>query len=161
MPGSDTPQPADAGTLRTIALLEGAKGLFVLLAGFGLLSLLHRDLHHAAAELVRNLHLNPAAHYPRIFLDLADRVTDGELWLLAGAALFYALLRLAEAYGLWQQQLWAEWFGVVSSGLYLPVEVYEVVVAFTWAKGVILAVNLCVVWFLARALRSGQPEEIG
>lgn len=147
--------------IRTIALLEGAKGFLVLVAGFGILALIHDDLHRVAAELVRNLHLNPAAHYPRIFLDLADRTTDGELWFLAGAALLYALLRLAEAYGLWREQLWAEWFGVVSSGLYLPIELYESVTAFSWAKGLILAVNLCVVWFLSSALRSDKLREIG
>lgn len=144
--------------IHTIAILEGTKGLLVLMAGFELLSLIHQNLHNAAAELVRNLHLNPAGHYPRIFLDLTDRVTNGELWLLAGGALLYALLRLAEAYGLWWQQLWAEWFGVVSSGIYLPVELYETIVAFNWAKGVILIVNLFVVWFLALALRRTRPD---
>ena len=149
-----------AATLRTIALLEGGKGLLVLLAGCGFFALIHRDLHRAAAELVRHLHLNPAGHYPRIFLDLADRVSDGELWLLAAAALFYALLRLVEAYGLWRQRLWAQWFGVISSGLYLPLEIYEAVTAFNWANGVILAVNLCVVLTLARTLRRNTPANI-
>jgi uncharacterized membrane protein (DUF2068 family) len=151
-------QQDSAGAIRTIAILEGAKGLLVLVAGFELLSLIHQNLHDAAAELVRNLELNPAGHYPRIFLDLADRVSDGQLWLLAGGALLYALLRLAEGYGLWQQRLWAKWFGVISSGIYLPVELYEAVIAFNWAKGVILGVNLCVVWFLSRTLRNNRKE---
>lgn len=146
-------QEDSAAALRTIALLEGGKGLLVLLAGCGFFALIHHDLHRAAAELVRHLHLNPAGHYPHIFLDLADRVSDGELWLLAASALFYALLRLIEAYGLWRQRLWAQWFGVISSGLYLPLEIYEVVTAFSWANGVILTVNLCVVLTLARTLR--------
>lgn len=149
-----------AAPIRTIAILEGTKGLLVLLAGCGLLSLIHQDLHLAAAELVGDLHLNPASRYPLIFLDLADRVTDGELWLLAAAALGYASLRLIEGYGLWQQQLWAKWFGVVSSGLYLPVEFYEALIAFSWAKGVILTVNLCVVWFLTSSLLHGRIDKV-
>jgi uncharacterized membrane protein (DUF2068 family) len=153
-------QEDSAAALRTIALLEGAKGLLVLLVGYGFFALIHHDLHSAAAELVRHLHLNPAGHYPRIFLDLADRVSDGELWLLAASALFYALLRLVEAYGLWQQRLWAQWFGVISSGLYLPLEIYETVTAFSWANGVILVVNLCVVLTLARTLRQRAPANL-
>ena len=36
--------------LHVVALFEGAKGLLVLLAGFGLLSFIHKDVHEAAAR---------------------------------------------------------------------------------------------------------------
>lgn len=145
--------------LRSIATLEGAKGLLVLLVGFELLVHIHKNLHIVAVELVKNLHLNPAGHYPRIFLDLADRITNGELWLLAGGALLYALLRMSEAYGLWRQQHWAQWFGVISSGIYLPVELYEAIAAFSWGKGIILAVNLAVVGFLSWTLHRDRLKK--
>ncbi|MDZ4185871.1 MAG: DUF2127 domain-containing protein [Desulfuromonadales bacterium] len=153
-------QDDSAVAIRTIAFIEGAKGVLVLLAGCGLLTLIHRNLHRDAADLVRNLHLNPDGYYPHIFLDLANRVTAGELKLLASAALLYALIRFVEAYGLWRQQLWAEWFGVISCGIYLPFELYEVIFAFNWVKGLILAVNLGVFLILARTLRRKEPEDI-
>ena len=62
--------------LRAIAVFEAAKGALVLLAGFGVLGLLHRDLQAIAERLVRFSHLNPASKYPRIFVAAADRVTD-------------------------------------------------------------------------------------
>lgn len=145
-------------TIRTVALLEGAKGLLVLLAGFGLLALIHQDLHRIAAELVSHLHLNPAAPSPRIFLDLAERTTDHQLWLIAGSALLYSLLRFAEAVGLWQDRRWAKWFGVVSSGLYLPLEIYESIHAASWAKILLLLINLGVVSLLFWSLRRGERE---
>jgi uncharacterized membrane protein (DUF2068 family) len=76
---------------------------------------------------VVHLHLNPARHYPRVFIEAAGRLTDARLWLLAAGGFAYSLLRFAEAYGLWRERAWAEWIGIVSGGVYLPVEVYELV----------------------------------
>ena len=86
--------------IRLVALFEGLKGALILLAGFGLLALVHRDLQDVADELVRRFHLNPARHYPRIFIEASGKTTDTQLWLLAGAALLYAAFRFVEAYGL-------------------------------------------------------------
>lgn len=144
-----------AGGLRAVALLEGAKGALVLLAGFGLLTLIHHDLHAAAEQLVRHFHINPASHYPRIFLDLSVRMSDLKLWAVAVGAIFYAAIRFAEAYGLWKQRPWAEWFGLLSGGMYIPIELYEVVQGITWPKVTVLAVNgVIVVYLLGVVMRS-------
>jgi len=79
--------------VRGIAIVEAAKGLLVLLVGFGLLSLAHRDVEQFAADLVRHAHLNHASHYPHIFIEAATKATDSRLWVLALAAFLYAALR--------------------------------------------------------------------
>jgi len=114
------------GGLRVVSIFEAAKGLLVLLTGFGLLAYIHKDLHFAAERLVRHFHLNPASRYPRIFPDLADHVTDGQLWALALSALLYAVVRFVEAYGLWRQRHWAEWFGLLTGVIYIPLELFEI-----------------------------------
>ena len=130
MPAHDTHRPDDRAArlgavgVRSVAIFEGAKGLIVLAAGFGLLSLIHRDLDAVAESVIRHLHLNPAHHYPEIFIHAATRM-DGRLGLLAAGAFSYALFRLVEAWGLWHERPWAEWLAIVSAGIYLPVEVYE------------------------------------
>lgn len=55
-------------SIRVAAVFEAAKGILVLFAGSGLLMLIHKDVHSVAEQFVRHLHLNPAKHYPRIFL---------------------------------------------------------------------------------------------
>src|SRR5215813_2704130 len=145
-PSLDTTTPA-AG-LRTIAVLEAAKGGLVLLVGVGLLSLLHRDVGLMAAHLVQRIHLNPARRYPFIFLQAAARVTDAKLWALAGGAIAYAALRFIEAYGLWHRRVWAEWFALLSGGLYLPVELYEFVKRPTGLRLGIFLVNAAIVLYL-------------
>lgn len=135
--------------LRIVSVFEAAKGLLVLLVGFGLSAYIHKDLHLAAERLVRHFHLNPASRYPLIFLDLADHVTDGQLWLMAFFALLYAVARFIEAYGLWRERRWAEWFALLAGGMYIPIELFELARGVTWPKTVLLIVNAGVVGYLA------------
>ncbi len=137
---------------RTIALFEGAKGLLVLVAGLGLLRLIHHNLQAVAESLVREAHLNPASHIPRIFIEASSRVDDHRLVLLALGALAYSCVRFAEAYGLWEDQAWAEWFGALSGGLYLPFEIALIARRFNTLHLVVLASNLLVVGYLARRI---------
>lgn len=143
---------------RTIALLEGAKGLLVLVAGLGLLRLLHRDVQEVAETLVREAHLNPASHIPRIFIEASGRVDDHRLVLLALGALAYACVRCAEAYGLWHDQAWAEWFGALSGGLYFPFEIVLLVRRFNTLHLVVFVGNLLVVGYLAHRIVQRRRE---
>jgi uncharacterized membrane protein (DUF2068 family) len=135
--------------LKLVAALEAAKGLVVLVAGLGLFRLMHKDVQAAAENLVRHLHLNPASHYPRVFIDASIWLDDAHLRMLALGALVYAAVRCAEAYGLWTDRRWAEWFAVVSGGIYLPLEVYKLWEKVTWPRMTVLAVNSVVVGYLA------------
>jgi len=141
------------GGLRVVAFLEALKGVLVFLAGCGVLTLIHKDLHHIAVRLVLVLHLNPARRYPGIFIDAANRVTDLQLWMLALSALGYSTVRLIEAYGLWRERKWAEWFGFLSGVIYLPVEVFEIWRKPDWPRIVVFLVNLGVVCYLASVLK--------
>jgi len=149
-------------SLDIVAALEAAKGTIVLLAGFGLLGLLHRDLHALSGDIVAHLHLNPAKKYPHIFIDLFSSLNDQRLWLMAGMALLYSTIRLVEAYGLWKQKTWAEWLALLGGCIYLPLEVYEI-----WRKATVLhisalVVNLVIVLLVAKVLlqkrRTKQPQ---
>jgi uncharacterized membrane protein (DUF2068 family) len=145
--------------VRTVAIFEAAKGTLVLLAGLGVLSLLHRDVQAIAERLVRSSHLNPASRYPHIFLDAASRVTDARLWALAAAAGLYSAIRGIEAYGLWKERRWAEWFALVSGALYVPVEIYEVFHRFTWVKVAVLTTNVAIVAYMAYALLHSEDQD--
>ena len=136
-----------------VAAFEASKGVLVILAGFGLLSLLHHDAQRTAEELVSHLHLNPAKHIPRIFIQAAANVTDTRILMLALLAGVYASMRLTEAYGLWRSQKWAEWFAIVSGGVYIPFELVGLSDGFSWLKASMLTVNGAIVARIAWALR--------
>jgi uncharacterized membrane protein (DUF2068 family) len=139
-------------SIRAVAIFEAVKGALVLAAGFGLLRLLHKDAHRIAYEFISLVHLNPAQKYPKIFIDLADNITDGKLWFFAGLALMYSVFRFVEGYGLWRQRVWAEWLAVVSGSIYLPIEIYEVFVKISFVSVFALVANIFVVGLVAYML---------
>jgi uncharacterized membrane protein (DUF2068 family) len=148
------------GGLRVVALFEATKGALVLAVGFGLLAFIHKDLHLAAEQLVRHIHLNPARHFPQIFIDAANHMTDSRLLAMAVAALLYSVVRFVEAFGLWRQRQWAEWFALLTGGMYLPVEFYENLRGVTWPRAAVLTVNAAIVAYLAYVLyRSRQKRK--
>jgi len=148
--------------LKVVAVLEATKGALVLAVGLGVFEMLHRDIQAGAERLVRNMHLNPASHYPKVFLEAMTRLDKPHLRLLALGALAYALIRFVEALGLWGARRWAEWFGALSGSIYLPLEIYNLWEGVTWPRVTILVSNLVIVgylvWVLARAsVNAGKP----
>jgi uncharacterized membrane protein (DUF2068 family) len=154
--------------LRAVATLELTKGLVVLLLGFGAVSMVHKDAWDTAEALLRFLHVNPDHHhYAQVFLNLADNVTDKKLWAVAAGAAAYSIVRFVEAYGLWLQRAWAEWFALISGALYVPFEAYEVVRRTTLIHVAVLVINLVIVLYMlylrlserAEAARNGHSYE--
>ena len=90
--------------LRSVAIVEAFKDIIVLVAGLGLLTILGQNAGKLADQLVKQTHLNPASHYPRISIETMSHLADGHLRWLAALATIYAIVRLVEAYGLWNQR---------------------------------------------------------
>ena len=153
--------------VKSVAIFEAIKGAVVLLGGFGLLSLLHRNIRVIAEALIGRLHLNPTHGFANSFIEAASRVTDARLWMIAGMGFVYGIFRLIEGYGLWFGKGWAEWLAVVSGGIYLPLEIYELVEKFTWVRLSALTINVIVVTLMTRVLlrnmkrRGLSPSEVG
>ncbi|HEY8085535.1 MAG TPA: DUF2127 domain-containing protein [Methylophilaceae bacterium] len=142
--------------IRIVACFEALKGLVVLCAGFGLLSMVNRDVQQIAVNLVGHFRFNPASRYPRVFLELAGNVSNIQLWQIASIAFAYAGIRLIEAYGLWHQRRWAEWFAIASGGVYVPLEVYELIHRASWIKAGTLVVNVGIVLYMFYVLKKEQ-----
>jgi uncharacterized membrane protein (DUF2068 family) len=161
-PSSETPSAAPTATptvvrtaVRGVAIFEALKGLLVLVVGFDLLRPFHREVRFHADEIVRHMHLNPASRFPHVFVEATSRFEGMNLLPLALGAAAYALIRFVEAYGLWRQRAWAEWFAAASGAIYIPFEIRHLLFhqhhrALTAA---ILAANLVIVGVMVRALR--------
>ncbi|WP_457329168.1 DUF2127 domain-containing protein [Rhizobacter sp. P5_C2] len=160
-----TTRPHPPRTMQLVALFEAIKGLAVLAGGFGLLSLLHRDVRHLAEALIAGLHLDPDRHFPHIFLEASSQLTDARLWLLAGLAALYASVRLAEAYGLWRGYRWGAWLGAAGGAIYVPVELYELLQRVSPLRVATLLLNVAIVvyllWMLERQRRAAPVIEVG
>jgi uncharacterized membrane protein (DUF2068 family) len=141
-----------------VALFEATKGVIILLAGFGLLSLLHHDLRALALDLVGRLHLDPTHRYASVFVEAAARTTDAHLWFIALIGFAYAAFRFLEAYGLWFGRTWAQWLALISGGMYLPLEAYELYRRLTWMRVSALIANLVVVIAIGLVLWRNKRE---
>jgi uncharacterized membrane protein (DUF2068 family) len=138
--------------LRIIAMAEGTKGALVLMVGLGLVRLAIGDQSVIAEQIVEEFHLNPANRLPHIFLQAANS-SDARLYLFAGAAAFYSAVRFTEMWGLWFERRWAEWVTAIGAALYIPIEVYELMISITVIKVGLLLVNVVIVVYLCLALR--------
>ena len=144
--------------LRTIALFEAAKGILALAAVCGLLSLRHTDLHAATDAFLLRHGVNPERHYTRLFIETVANVTHHHTGQIVGVGIAYGLIRLAEGFGLWRGKHWAEWFAVISAGLYLPLElVHFARRPRPFTAGIIL-LNIVLIYYLGKLLARQRAE---
>lgn len=144
--------------IRTVALLEFSKGVFVLLMGICALFLVQQDVWLIAESVLALLHINTDRHFALVFLDYADRLTDARLWAAARIAFVYSGLRFIEAFGLWKERAWAEWMAVISGTLLMPLEIRELVRGLTWLRIFIFIGNLAIVLYMAHVLVEGRRQ---
>jgi uncharacterized membrane protein (DUF2068 family) len=131
--------------LRSVALLEFAKGVAVLAAA---ISLYWLDPSNVADAFLSFLHISPDHHLARLLMGMADRLSDIAVWQVVLGACAYSGLRFAEAYGLWKARAWAEWIALVSGALYLPVEIRLLAHRVTLFHVAVLIVNVAIVLFM-------------
>jgi uncharacterized membrane protein (DUF2068 family) len=60
----------------------------------------------------------------------------------AVAMLFYAALSGLEAIGLWYEKAWGRWLILISIGISIPVEIYELTKGISWMKLIVFLLNL-------------------
>ena len=72
---------------------------------------------------------------------------------ISAGTFFYAALLLTEGVGLLWRQRWAEYFTVLVTGSFIPLELYELTRRFTAPRLILIGVNVAVVGYLVRHLR--------
>lgn len=134
--------------VRAIALFEALKGLIALILSFALISLRHRDLNRIAGELIAALHLNSEGWIANKINGFVSGLTPAYIELFFVAILSYALLRFIEAYGLWRLRAWAQWLGIISGAIYIPIELYDIFTRPSLIGAGILIFNAAIVAYL-------------
>ena len=69
-------------------------------------------------------------------------------WIAVGLS-GYAAIELVEAVGLWLMQRWGEYFAVIATSVFLPLEIYELTEKITALRLIALVINIvAVIWLL-------------
>ena len=62
----------------------------------------------------------------------------------------YGTLSLIEAYGLHKRKRWAEYLTAIATGLFIPLEIYEVIFRLSVVRVAVLVLNVVIVYYLIK-----------
>jgi uncharacterized membrane protein (DUF2068 family) len=136
-----------------IAVFKLLKGVVLLAVGIGALRLLHKDVAAIADHWINAFRGDPHNRYLHWLLAKLPMVDDRKLKELSVGTFVYSAIFLTEGTGLALGKRWAEYFTIVTTASFLPLELYEIFRHATIARGVALVVNVAVVLYLVRELR--------
>lgn len=151
MPNNQTPKG-----LKAVAAVEFAKGSSALVAGIWFLLKLGDDWGNAAQSLLNKY--SPSASLSDRWIRFFELFDRRYQIVVASGLIVYACLHVVEAIGLWHHRHWAEGLGVISGGVYIPFEIYELVFHPSWIAGAIFCINLAVVAYLLAIIKANPAK---
>jgi uncharacterized membrane protein (DUF2068 family) len=98
------------------------------------------------------LRADPHNHYIYRVLEKVSNLDARKLKELSVGTFFYSALYLTEGIGLSLRKRWAEYFTIVSTSLFIPLEIYELAKRITLARGILVLVNAGIVAYLVLEL---------
>jgi uncharacterized membrane protein (DUF2068 family) len=167
-PAAEAPMPLRGKALRSrfIMRLLAVERIFrFLLVGAGAYAVWKFSNSEHAIQMLFEKNLTvfkPLAQHYGYDLDNSSVVTtirklftykQSSLDIAAAALALYAVIELIEAIGLWLAKRWGEYFAAVATGLFLPVEIYELTEHATKFKIATFALNVLAVVYLVWAKR--------
>jgi uncharacterized membrane protein (DUF2068 family) len=81
-------------------------------------------------------------------LEKALAARPSTLALLTAMLAVYALIEVIEAVGLWLLKRWGEYFAVIATSVFLPLEIHDLAKGITMTRVVTFAINLAAVIYL-------------
>lgn len=145
--------------LLVIAAFKLLKGLVLLVLGIGAHTLIDKNLVSVLEHWVNVFRVDPNNHYLHALLERIADLSPQRLKELSFGTFFYAALLLTEGVGLALGKRWAEYFTIIATSSFIPLEIYEIFHHANITKVVVLLINVAVVWYLAWELRRcRQPE---
>src|ERR1700675_4056848 len=145
--------------LLVIAAFKLLKGLALLAVGIGAHTLINRDLAAVVEHWVNVFRVDPNNHYLHTLLERCTDLSPQRLRELSFGTFFYAALLLTEGVGLALGKRWAEYFTIIATSSFIPLEIYEIFHHANITKIVLLLINVAVVWYLALELRRHREPQ--
>jgi uncharacterized membrane protein (DUF2068 family) len=144
-----------------IGLFKLVKALLLIAVGIGSIRYLHKDLGSTVMHWIQLLRFDPDNRFIHGILVRIFRVTPKQLKELSVGTFLYAGVFLTEGMGLLLRKHWAEYFTIISTGLFIPLEIYELARHFTILKLAVTAINVLIVWYLVARVRSRSKRSSG
>ncbi len=139
--------------IEIIAIFKFVKVAGLLALSFGIIHLLQPGTEQQLQDWI--LTLSDSAAHPHLLKALVTLSSYSPRRIQAAGVivLFYATLYMIEGIGLWHQSRWAEYLTIVATGLFIPLEIYEIINRVSVPKIAALLVNVAAVGYLIYRLR--------
>jgi uncharacterized membrane protein (DUF2068 family) len=151
--GGITGAAATPRGLQFIAAFKLFKGLVLFAVGVGAAKLLHKDMAFELERWADIFRVDPNNFYIHRLLERFSILDDRQLKELSVGTFFYSALLLTEGTGLLLGRRWAEFFTIIATSSFIPLEVYELTKRVRSARLIVLLLNLVVVAYLVMGLR--------
>jgi uncharacterized membrane protein (DUF2068 family) len=136
--------------LRFIILQKLILGPLEIALSLGILSLLNNDMEAFALGVAGFFNLDIDNLYVSAAIEKVGMMEDSTILGISIGMFLLGSLVLVEGWGLHLRRRWAEWLTVVATALFIPFEVYEIIVKVTPVKVGALVLNCAIVWYLAK-----------
>ncbi|WP_348260889.1 DUF2127 domain-containing protein [Telmatobacter sp. DSM 110680] len=143
-----------SGLIRLIAVFKLFKAASLIVVGFGILRLIHKDVGEQLEHWVAMCGFDPGSRLISHAIEKAAHLSPHKFREFSIVSFIYAGLFLTEGIGLWLMKRWAEWFTVIITSSLVPVEIYEIVHHPTAIKMLVLVINIAVVAYLPYRIKS-------
>lgn len=154
---SDTlpiPAPHKDRGLYVIAAFKLTGVLLLSTVGLGALQLVDADAVATVAGWIDAVGADVKGDLVRDVLARVAGIPRERFEKVGIGAFAYASILLVQGIGLLRQQRWAEWLTVLVTASFIPVELWELSKGVSAPKLGLLAINVTIVWYLVRHLRS-------
>ena len=147
------PKTAYPRLLDLIAAFKFFKGFLLLTVAIGALRLLQRGTAVEVYRWADSFRVDPSNRYIQRLLLRLSMFDDKRLRELSAGTFFYSALFFTEGTGLLFRKRWAEYFTTIVTLSFIPLEIYELARRATFARGIVLLLNVAVVIYLIVDLR--------
>jgi uncharacterized membrane protein (DUF2068 family) len=152
-------KPSRGRGLLLIAAFKLLKAVALLALGVGALKLLHRDVAALVEHWILVFQVDPHNHYIHKLLEKLSIMDDRRLKELSVGTFIYSAVFFTEGIGLALRKRWAEYFTIITTSSFLPVELYELFKHPSIGKGFALLINVAVVAYLLWELRRTRGRD--
>ncbi|HEY5312532.1 MAG TPA: DUF2127 domain-containing protein, partial [Pirellulales bacterium] len=152
-PNPPLPRRRHDRVLLAIAVFKYVKSALLIAVALGALKLLHHSFSEATIEWVKRLTSDPEHQVLHDLLHRALAVDDRTLRAISAGSFFYATLLAIEGTGLWLERRWGEYFTIIITSSFIPMELLEVGRRPGVLRIAITTINIAAVAYLVVRLR--------
>lgn len=148
MNAAENKEPPKDTLLKLIVVFKFFKGTMLIAVALGARHLMNYNVSHFADHLADAFRVDPNNRYIEAVLVKLRFLNAKQLKELSIGSFFYAAIVLVEGTGLALRKHWAEYFTILVTASFLPLEILELTHRVTGVKIGVMVINIAILAYL-------------